>query len=85
MRGINCLASNTTHALPLSLQLHGEVEVSRKETNMSNASFVSANALRSAVIPSAHTTHKSFTWHTAKPAFYAAFYAGYEANGGSIE
>jgi hypothetical protein len=47
---------------------------------MSNASFVSANALRSAVIPSAHTT-----WHATKPAFYAAFYAGYEANGGSIE
>jgi len=54
-------------------------------TNMSNASFVSANALRSAVIPSAHTTNKPSTWHTAKPAFYAAFYAGYEANGGSIE
>jgi len=46
-------------------------------TNMSNASFVSANAMRSAVISSAHTTNK--------PAFYAAFYAGYEANGGSIE
>jgi hypothetical protein len=57
----------------------------RKGTNMSNASFVSANALRSAVIPSAHTTNKPSTWHTAKPAFYAAFYAGYEANGGSIE
>jgi hypothetical protein len=52
---------------------------------MFNASFVSANALRSAVIPSAHTTNKPSTWHTAKPAFYAAFYAGYEANGGSIE
>ena len=56
-----------------------------KETNMSNASFVSANALRSAVIPSAHTTNKPSTWHATKPAFYAAFYAGYEANGGSIE
>ena len=54
-------------------------------TNMSNASFVSANAMRSAVIPSAHTTNKPSTWHTAKPAFYAAFYAGYEAYGGSIE
>ena len=54
-------------------------------TNMSNASFVSANALRSAVIPSAHTTNKPSTWHATKPAFYAAFYAGYEANGGSIE
>ena len=52
---------------------------------MSNASFVSANATRSAVTPSAHTTNKPSTWHTAKPAFYAAFYAGYEANGGSIE
>ena len=84
-RGINYLASSNPHALPLSLQLHGEVEMSRKETNMSNASFVSANAMRSAVIPSAHTTNKPSTWHTAKPAFYAAFYAGYEANGGSIE
>ena len=54
-------------------------------TNMSNASFVSANAMRSAVIPSAHTTNKPSTWHATKPAFYAAFYAGYEANGGSIE
>ena len=54
-------------------------------TNMSNASFVSADALRSAVIPSAHTTNKPSTWHATKPAFYAAFYAGYEANGGSIE
>jgi hypothetical protein len=52
---------------------------------MSNASFVSANALRSAATPSAHTTNKPSTWHTAKPAFYAAFYAGYEAIGGSIE
>lgn len=85
MRGINCLASNNAHALPLGLQLHGEDEMSRKETNMSNASFVSANALRSAATPSAHTTNKPSTWHTAKPAFYAAFYAGYEAIGGSIE
>ena len=54
-------------------------------TNMSNASFVSANAMRSAVIPSAHTTNTPSTWHATKPAFYAAFYAGYEANGGSIE
>ena len=52
-------------------------------TNMSNASFVSANAMRSAVIPSAHTTNKPASWHTTKPAFYAAFYAGYEATGGS--
>jgi len=50
---------------------------------MSNASFVSASAMRSAVIPSAHTTNKPSTWHTAKPAFYAAFYAGYEATWGS--
>lgn len=54
-------------------------------TNMSNASFVTANATRSAVISSAHTTNKPSTWHATKPAFYAAFYAGYEANGGSIE
>ena len=54
-------------------------------TNMSNASFVSANAMRSAVIPSAHTANKPSTWHATKPAFYAAFHAGYEANGGSIE
>jgi hypothetical protein len=52
---------------------------------MSNASLVSANALRSAVIPAAHTTSKPSTWHATKPAFYAAFYAGYEATGGSIE
>lgn len=56
------------------------MRMSRKgETNMSNASFVSADAMRSAVIPSAHTTNKRTAWHTAKPAFYAAFYAGYEA------
>ena len=58
-------------------------EESKGRTNMSNASFVSASALRSAVIPSAHTTNKPSTWHTAKPAFYAAFYAGYEATWGS--
>lgn len=85
MPGINYLASTSTHGLPLGLQLHGGVENEWKETNMSNASFVSANAMRSAVIPSAHTTNKPSTWHATKPAFYAAFYAGYEANGGSIE
>jgi hypothetical protein len=53
-------------------------------TNMSNASFVTANAPRSAAIAASHTTKKS-SWHTSKPAFYAAFYAGQEANGGSIE
>ena len=52
---------------------------------MFNASFVTAGAMRSAVIPSAHTTNKPSTWHTAKPAFYAAFYAGYKATGGSID
>lgn len=52
---------------------------------MSNTSFVTANATRSAVVPAAHTTNKPSSWHTAKPAFYPAFYAGYEANGGSIE
>jgi hypothetical protein len=52
---------------------------------MSNASFVTANALRSAAIASAHTTNKPSAWHTSKPAFYAAFYAGQEATGGSIE
>ncbi len=57
--------------------------VNRGEANMSNSSFVPANAMRSAVIPSAHTTNKPSTWHTAKPAFYAAFYAGYEATWGS--
>ena len=50
---------------------------------MSNSSFAPANATRSAVIPSAHTTNKPASWHTTKPAFYAAFYAGYEATGGS--
>jgi hypothetical protein len=85
MRGINYLASTSTHALSLSLHPHGEDRNEMKGTNMSNASFVSANALRSAVIPSAHTTNKPSTWHATKPAFYAAFYAGYEANGGSIE
>jgi len=85
MRGTNYLASTSTHALSLSLHPHGEDENEMKGTNMSNASFVSANALSSAVIPSAHTTNKPSTWHSTKPAFYAAFYAGYEANGGSIE
>ena len=51
-------------------------------TSMSQASFVPASAMRSAVIPSAHT-HKRTSWHSTTPAFYAAFYAGYEANGGS--
>ncbi|MEY3636402.1 MAG: hypothetical protein RL147_831 [Actinomycetota bacterium] len=51
---------------------------------MSNALFVTANAPRSAAIVASHTTKKS-SWHTSKPAFYAAFYAGQEANGGSIE
>ena len=50
---------------------------------MPNSSFVPANAMRSAVILSAHTTNKPAAWHTTKPAFYAAFYAGYEATGGS--
>jgi hypothetical protein len=57
--------------------------VNRGEANMSNSSFVPANATRSAVIASAHTTNKPASWHTTKPAFYAAFYAGYEATGGS--
>jgi len=57
--------------------------VNRGEANMSNSSFVPANAMRSAVIASAHTTNKPAAWHTTKPAFYAAFYAGYEATGGS--
>ena len=51
-------------------------------TSMSQASFVPAQAMPAAVIPSTHT-HKRTSWHSAKPAFYAAFYAGYEANGGS--
>jgi hypothetical protein len=57
--------------------------VNRGEANMSNSSFAPANATRSAVIASAHTTNKPASWHTTKPAFYAAFYAGYEATGGS--
>ncbi len=57
--------------------------MNRGEANMSNSSFVPANAMRSAVIASAHTTNKPASWHTTKPAFYAAFYAGYEATGGS--
>ena len=51
---------------------------------MSNNKFVSADAMRSAVVLSAHTTNTPASWHTTKPAFYAAFYAGYEAAGGSI-
>ena len=51
-------------------------------TDMSNASFVPAQAMPAAVIPATHT-NKRASWHTAKPAFYAAFYAGYEATGGS--
>ena len=47
---------------------------------MTNASFVSANAMRSAVTPASHTTNTRTTWHNAKPAFYAAFYAGYGAS-----
>ena len=50
---------------------------------MSNTSFVSAKAMPSALIPTGHTTNKRTAWHTAKPAFYAAFYAGYEATWGS--
>ncbi|CAB4657726.1 unannotated protein [freshwater metagenome] len=49
---------------------------------MSQASFVSAQAMPAAVIPSTHT-NKRASFHTAKPAFYAAFYAGYEATWGS--
>jgi hypothetical protein len=67
MRGINYLASTSTHALSLGLQLHGGVEDDGRERIC------------------AHTTYKPSTWHATKPAFYAAFYAGYEANGGSIE
>ncbi len=52
---------------------------------MSSTSFVTTGAMHSVVIPSIHATNKPSTWHTAKPAFYAAFYAGYEATGGSIE
>ena len=64
-------------------RFHGGNEVNRGEANMSNSSFVPANATRSAVVASAHTTNKPASWHTTKPAFYAAFYAGYEATGGS--
>jgi len=53
------------------------------ETNMSNTSFVTANAMRSAALSTAHTTNTRASWHTSKPAFYAAFYAGYEATWGS--
>ncbi len=59
------------------------MRISGKEvTDMSNASFVPAQAMPAAVIPSTHT-HKRTSWHSTTPAFYAAFYAGYEANGGS--
>ena len=64
-------------------RFHGGNEVNRGEAKMPNSSFVPANAARSAVIPSAHTTNKPAAWHTTKPAFYAAFYARYEATGGS--
>jgi len=50
---------------------------------MSNTSFVTANAMRSAALFTAHTTNTRASWHTSKPAFYAAFYAGYEATWGS--
>lgn len=52
-------------------------------TNMSKASFVTASAMRSAALTSTQTTNNRGSWHTAKPAFYAAFYAGYEATWGS--
>jgi hypothetical protein len=59
------------------------MRMSGKEvTDMSQASFVSAQAMPAAVIPSTHT-NKRASFHTAKPAFYAAFYAGYEATWGS--
>ena len=54
----------------------------KEVTDMSQASFVSAQAMPAAVIPSTHT-NKRASFHTAKPAFYAAFYAGYEATWGS--
>ncbi|CAB4807052.1 unannotated protein [freshwater metagenome] len=49
---------------------------------MSSASFVTTGALRSAAISSTHT-NKRASLHATKPAFYAAFYAGYEATWGS--
>ncbi len=49
---------------------------------MPQASFLPAQAMPSAGISSTHT-HKRTSWHSPTPAFYAAFYAGYEANGGS--
>jgi hypothetical protein len=59
------------------------MRMSGKEvTDMSQALFVSAQAMPAAVIPSTHT-NKRASWHSAKPAFYAAFYAGYEAIWGS--
>ena len=76
------MAANPCFTLALH-RFHGEDELDRGDANMSNSSFVPANAMRSAVIPAAHTTNKPASWHTTKPAFYAAFYAGYEATGGS--
>lgn len=59
------------------------MRMSGKEvTGMSQTSFVSAQAMPAAVIPSTHT-NKRASWHSATPAFYAAFYAGYEATWGS--
>ena len=52
-------------------------------TNMFNTSFVTAQAMRSAALTATHTTDNRGSWHTAKPAFYAALYAGYEATWGS--
>ena len=51
---------------------------------------VSTQVAVAAAISHAHSTNhaaaKRTSWPRAsKPAFYAAFYAGYEANGGSIE
>ncbi len=76
------MAANPCFTLALH-RFHGEDELDRGDANMSNSSFVPANAMRSTVIPAAHTTNKPASWHTTKPAFYAAFYAGYEAIGGS--
>lgn len=56
---------------------------SKGRAKMLNPSFVSAKASPSVLISPAHTTNKRVFWHSAKPAFYAAFYAGYEAIGGS--
>ena len=57
--------------------------MNREDANMSKNLFRCAQAMPAAVILSAHTTNKPASWHTTKPAFYAAFYAGYEAAGGS--